>query len=68
MISLNPEDYGLKTEEIPFVGTTFTKFSLQLHMKSVGGGERAYRGKIIRVETKTETKEESSGLNIPLKK
>jgi len=69
MISLNLKEYGLKTEEIPFVGHTFAKLSYQLCMKSVAGGERAYRGKIIRIETKTEeTKEESSGLNIPLKK
>jgi hypothetical protein len=68
MIALEPEKYGLRIEEIPFVGNTFAKLSYQLAMKSVGGGERAYRGKIIRIETKTETKEESSGLNIPLKK
>jgi hypothetical protein len=68
MISINPEYYGLERHQIPFVGTTFAKLFYQLCMKSVGGGERAYRGKIIRVETRAEAKEETSGLNIPLKK
>ena len=66
-ISIDPEFYGIKREEIPYLGLTFFKLVYQLCRKSVGGGERAYRGKIIRVETKTETKEEP-GLKLPLKR
>ena len=67
VISIDPNQYGITREQIPFIALTFAKLSYQLCMKSVGGGERVYRGKIIKVETRTETKEEPS-LKLPLKR
>jgi hypothetical protein len=66
-ISVNPNEYGLEREDIMYVGLIFAEMCFQLLMKSVEGGERIYRGKIIKVETRAETKEEPS-LRLPLKR
>ncbi|MEM4680600.1 MAG: hypothetical protein QW038_02285 [Nanopusillaceae archaeon] len=61
-INFNRERYGLSRFDdgkIRYLTNIFGKLIYQLAMKSVGGGERAYRGKIIeRREIYSPTKEE----------